>query len=40
VVPGIARELRRLREENAILVRSNELMRDSSSPRDSSRRSL
>jgi transposase len=33
------RELRRLREENAILRRSNELLRDTSSPKDGSRRS-
>jgi transposase len=33
------RELRRLREENAILRRSSELLRESSSPKDGSRRS-
>jgi transposase-like protein len=31
------RELRRLREENAILRRSNELLRNVSSPKDASR---
>lgn len=33
------RELRRLREENAILRRSSQLLRDASSPKDGSRRS-
>jgi transposase-like protein len=33
------RELRRLREENAILRRSSELLRDASSPKGGSRRS-